>query len=142
MIGNNEAPHAGTAPIGGIAGTNTTPGVIPLAAPEVKSTPTAQNQSALNLILGMGPVSEGLDEQKPPHLQPPPYVHHFDTYTLVRDLEKGGFSDQQAVTTMKAVRGILADNIELARAGIMNKSDAEMVCLAVRIIPNTSNSPL
>jgi len=65
--------------------------------------------------------------EKPPHLQAPPYVHHFDTYTLVRDLQKGGFSEDQAITTMKAVRGILADNVELANNGILSKGDSEMV---------------
>jgi len=65
--------------------------------------------------------------EKPPHLQAPPYVHHFDTYTLVRDLQTGGFTEDQAITTMKAVRGILADNVELANSGILSKDDSEMV---------------
>lgn len=97
------------------------PGTIPLTSAEAKSTPSAQNQNALGLILGMEPA------EKPPHLQAPPYVHHFDTYTLVRDLQKGGFTEDQAITTMKAVRGILADNVELANNGILSKGDSEMV---------------
>lgn len=99
------------------------PGTIPLTSAEAKSTPSAQNQNALGLILGMEPA------EKPPHLQAPPYVHHFDTYTLVRDLEKGGFTEDQAITMMKAVRGILADNVELANSGILSKGDSEMVRL-------------
>lgn len=67
------------------------------------------------------------EKQKPPHLKTPPYVHHFDTYGLVKDLEKGGFSQEQAVTVMKAVRGILADNMELARDGLVSKSNVENV---------------
>ncbi|KAL1863737.1 hypothetical protein Plec18167_000833 [Paecilomyces lecythidis] len=63
--------------------------------------------------------------QKPPHLTPPPYVHHFDTYSLVRDLGKGGFTDEQSVTIMKAIRSILQDNLELARENLTSKSDVE-----------------
>ncbi|GAD91520.1 conserved hypothetical protein [Paecilomyces variotii No. 5] len=63
--------------------------------------------------------------QKPPHLMPPPYVHHFDTYSLVRDLGKGGFSDEQSVTIMKAIRSILQDNLEMARENLTSKSDVE-----------------
>ncbi|KAJ9217031.1 hypothetical protein DTO166G4_1491 [Paecilomyces variotii] len=63
--------------------------------------------------------------QKPPHLTPPPYVHHFDTYSLVRDLAKSGFTDEQSVTMMKAIRGILQDNLELARESLTSKSDVE-----------------
>lgn len=63
--------------------------------------------------------------QKPPPLSPPPYVHHFDTYTLVKDLEKGGFSEHQSVSIMKAVRGLLADNLDIARGGLVSKSDVE-----------------
>lgn len=59
------------------------------------------------------------------HLQPPPYVHHFDTYSLVKDLEKGGFSEAQAVTVMKAVRAILQDKLELAEQSLTSKSDIQ-----------------
>ena len=63
---------------------------------------------------------------RPPHLVTPPYVHHFDTYTLVRNLENsGGFSQDQAVTCMKAVRSLLSTNMDLARAGLVSKSDVE-----------------
>jgi Protein of unknown function (DUF1640) len=67
--------------------------------------------------------------RSPTHLQPPPYVHHFDTYTLVNDLQKGGFSQEQSITAMKAVRSLLADNMDLAKDGIVSKSDIENVCL-------------
>lgn len=59
------------------------------------------------------------------HLQPAPYVHHFDTYSLVKDLEKGGFSEAQAVTVMKAVRAILQDKLELAEQSLTSKSDIQ-----------------
>ncbi|MCJ1307551.1 hypothetical protein MMC25_001197 [Agyrium rufum] len=64
-------------------------------------------------------------EHKPPHLHAPPYVHHFDTYSLVKDLEKGGFSLDLSVTLMKAVRGLLAINMDVAKEGLVSKSDVE-----------------
>lgn len=64
------------------------------------------------------------EEHRPPHLQTPPYVHHFDTFGLVQDLE-GRFSRKASVTLMKAVRGILAENMELAREGLVSKSNVE-----------------
>ncbi len=67
------------------------------------------------------------DDQKPPHLEAPRYVHHFDTFTLVRDLAKGGFTEAQSVTLMKAVRSLLATNMEVACAGLVSKSDVENV---------------
>jgi hypothetical protein len=66
---------------------------------------------------------------KPPHLQAPPYVHHFDTYTLVQQVEAGGFSLDQSITAMKAVRGLLALNLDVAKAGLVSKSDVENVSL-------------
>ncbi|OJJ43819.1 hypothetical protein ASPZODRAFT_135845 [Penicilliopsis zonata CBS 506.65] len=65
------------------------------------------------------------DSQKPPHLSPSPYVHHFDTWTLVRDLSNGGFSQDQSVTIMKAIRNILQSNLDLARQSLTSKSDVE-----------------
>lgn len=63
--------------------------------------------------------------RKPPHLSPSPYVHHFDTYSLVRDLSKGGFTEDQSITIMKAVRAILHDNLDLAQEILTSKSDVE-----------------
>lgn len=90
----------------------------------------AASGTAPSQILSKEPPISGDAEDKPPHLQAPPYTHHFDTFTLVRALEKdGGFTEEQAVTAMKAVRLILADNMDLARDGIVAKGDSEMVCL-------------
>ncbi|PLB49423.1 hypothetical protein P170DRAFT_408660 [Aspergillus steynii IBT 23096] len=60
-----------------------------------------------------------------PHLTPAPYVHHFDTYSLVRDLSTGDFSNDQSVTIMKAVRRILQNNLDFARTNLTSKSDVE-----------------
>ncbi|KAF2204359.1 hypothetical protein GQ43DRAFT_446785 [Delitschia confertaspora ATCC 74209] len=79
----------------------------------------------LETVLHMPSPAEE-ESQKPPHLKTPRYVHHFDTYGLVQDLAKSGsFSPEQAVTIMKALRGILIENMELARAGLVSKSDVE-----------------
>ena len=67
---------------------------------------------------------------KPPHLHAPPYVHHFDSFGLVKDLEKGGFQLNQAETLMKAVRSLLAVNLDVAKEGMVSKSDRENVRMA------------
>ena len=81
----------------------------------------------LETFLNMEPATEKSEEHKAPHLHAPLYVHHFDTYTLVRDLEKGGFTMDQSVTLMKAVRSLLALNLDIAREGLVSKSDIENV---------------
>ena len=61
-----------------------------------------------------------------PHLAPSLYEHHFDTYSLVRELSKsGGFTTEQSVTLMKAIRSMLAVNLEIAKEGLVSKSDVE-----------------
>lgn len=62
---------------------------------------------------------------KAPHIEPPPYVHHFDTYGLVKRLTDGGWDQQQAITVMKAVRLMLADNTDLATSALVSKSNLE-----------------
>lgn len=69
------------------------------------------------------------DEHSPPirvpHMEPPRHVHHFDTYGLVKRLTEGGWDNAQAITTMKAVRLMLADNMDLAREALVSKSMVE-----------------
>jgi hypothetical protein len=79
----------------------------------------------IDTVLSMPSLAEQSPDEKPPHLQPPPYVHHFDTWSLVQDLNKGGFSQHQSITLMKAVRAILSDNMDLARRGLISKSNVE-----------------
>lgn len=88
--------------------------------------PRVGQSQPLETVLAMPSPAEE-EKKKPPHLQAPPYVHHFDTYGLVKDLERSGFAQAQAVTIMKAVRGILTDNMELAREGLVSKSNVENV---------------
>ncbi|KAI9813778.1 MAG: hypothetical protein M1827_003568 [Pycnora praestabilis] len=88
--------------------------------------PQKGSERPMETVLRMDPPSSSNSiEQKPPHLQAPPYVHHFDTFTLVRDLEKGGFTEDQSVTAMKVVRGQLAVNLDMAKDGLVSKSDVE-----------------
>lgn len=91
---------------------------------------TADPLAPLETVLQMPPPEsmQASNESKPPHLQTPPYVHHFDTYTLVQQVEAGGFTTEQSVTAMKAVRGLLALNLGVAREGLVGKSDVENVC--------------
>lgn len=80
----------------------------------------------LDIVLQATQPSEVYGEQhRHPHLAPSPYEHHFDTYSLVQDLAKGGFSEEQAVTIMKAIRLMLAVNLDLAKDGLVSKSDVE-----------------
>ncbi|KAL2145087.1 hypothetical protein VTI28DRAFT_7966 [Corynascus sepedonium] len=62
---------------------------------------------------------------KPPHLVPTPYVHHFDSYTLVKQLTAGGYTLPQAISSMKAIRTILAHNLDVAQSGLVSKADVE-----------------
>lgn len=92
--------------------------------------------NALDTILQLEAEATGKsDDHKPPHLQAPPYVHHFDTYSLVQDLEKGSFTPDQSVTLMKAVRGLLAINLDVAKEGLVSKSDVENVRLPFPPLP-------
>ncbi len=79
----------------------------------------------LDIVLQTTPPSESHGEHRHPHLAPSPYEHHFDTYSLVQDLAKGGFSEDQAVTIMKAIRLMLAVNLDIAKDGLVSKSDVE-----------------
>ncbi|CAI7653400.1 unnamed protein product [Penicillium glandicola] len=84
--------------------------VLHMPSPSVHLSPTG------------GPSSSG---DRPLHLSPAPYVHHFDTYSLVQDLSKGGFSEEHSTTIMKAVRSILQNNLSMARETLTSKSDVE-----------------
>lgn len=91
--------------------------------PEPKPLPTPESKP-LETVLHMPSPGEE-DSRNHPHLKAPPYVHHFDTYGLVKDITKSGFTQDQAVTIMKAVRGVLTDNMALAREELVSKSNVE-----------------
>ncbi len=86
----------------------------------------------LDLILSIPSPSELKDGDHPrhPHLEPSPYEHHFDTYSLVRQLadkaaDKTAYDVDQATTLMKAVRLMLSLNLDVAKEGLVSKSDIE-----------------
>ncbi|KAL3472311.1 hypothetical protein BJX99DRAFT_235706 [Aspergillus californicus] len=84
----------------------------------------------LESVLHMPAPSSYLEPLTKPHSQhpnmaPPPYIHHFDTYSLVRDLANSSFSDEQSITIMKAVRKILQNNLDFAKQNLTSKSDVE-----------------
>lgn len=54
-----------------------------------------------------------------------PYIHHFDSYTLVKQLIAGGYTPGQAITAMKAIRTLLAAHLNAAQAGLVSKADME-----------------
>lgn len=61
----------------------------------------------------------------PPHIDKPRYIHHFDTYGLVRRLEAGDWTKPQAITIMKSMRLLLGDNLDKASHALVSKSDVE-----------------
>jgi hypothetical protein len=85
--------------------------VLHMPSPSVYLTPSGGHSSS--------------SDDRPPHLSPAPYVHHFDTYSLVQDLSKGGFSHQHSTTIMKGVRAILQNNLDMAKESLTSKSDVE-----------------
>jgi hypothetical protein len=84
----------------------------------------------LDIVLSIPSPSEvkGKDSSRHPHLEPSPYEHHFDTYSLVQQLaakEPPAYSEEQAITLMKAIRLMLAMNLDFAKEGLVSKSDTE-----------------
>lgn len=99
---------------------------------EMSQMPPYTHQSAFDDVYHMPSPSTHLtpsgpapSDNRPPHLSPAPYVHHFDTYSLVLDLSKGGYTNDQSITIMKAVRSILQNNLDLAKQSLTSKSDVE-----------------
>ncbi|KAI1807403.1 hypothetical protein F4811DRAFT_472284 [Daldinia bambusicola] len=105
----------------------TPPGVSATSGPASSSPQQAateakmQESGPMEAVLHMPPP----EEFHHPHLSMPPYVHHFDTYTLVKQLVEGGYSKAQATTVMKAIRGLLAKNLDFAQDGLVSKSDVD-----------------
>jgi hypothetical protein len=86
--------------------------------------PKTGETKPLESVLHM-PTAAEEELHKPPHLKTPPYVHHFDTYGLVRKLSQSSYTPSQSITIMKAVRQTLLTNMALAREGLVSKSNVE-----------------
>ncbi|KAG5999118.1 hypothetical protein E4U43_002269 [Claviceps pusilla] len=95
---------------------------------EESSPPPPPSSSSSSSSLDAGPPTHmPLPDkmQTHPHMTPPPYVHHFDSYSMVKLLEEGGYTRDQAVSSMKAIRTILGGNLEVAQRSLVSKSDVE-----------------
>ncbi|KAI1637623.1 hypothetical protein F4809DRAFT_649739 [Biscogniauxia mediterranea] len=93
-------------------------------------TPSPQQAATEAKMQQSGPMEAVLhmpapDQPAHRHISTPPYVHHFDSYTLVKQLEMGGYTRAQAITVMKAVRALLAQNLDVAQEGLVSKSDVD-----------------
>lgn len=110
---------------------NSAPGTGPAPNAAGEEGPTAPNTKKkratgpMDAVLHMVAPENVPAAEKPPHLTPAPYVHHFDSYSLVKQLEGGGYTNEQAITAMKAVRALLAQNLDVAQDGLISKSDVE-----------------
>ncbi|KAM3471997.1 hypothetical protein MY5147_005536 [Beauveria neobassiana] len=97
--------------------------------PTAEETKTAQakelakSSGPLEAVLHMQPPEQTAQQQ--PSMSPPPYEHHFDSYSLVKQLEEGGYTSQQAIMSMKAIRKLLAKNLGVAQQSLVSKSDVE-----------------
>lgn len=117
------------------------------ADPAARNAENAEKTKPLETVLRMDPPPPPPAEEEKPeeheavHLQARPYVHHFDSYSLVKDLQNGGFSEDQSVTIMKAVRGLLATNLDVAKEGLVSKSNVENVSLPPPSIHHTVPHP-
>lgn len=97
---------------------------IPSPTPQQAATEAKMQQSGpMEAVLHIPPP----ESSHHPHISTPPYVHHFDSYSLVKELEAGGYSKDQAITVMKAIRGLLAQNLDVAQEGLVSKSDVDNV---------------
>lgn len=68
------------------------------------------------------------------NLTPGEWVHHFDTYGLAKHLEGSGFKSEQAITIMKGIRGLLTQNLEVAKESLVSRSNVENVCFPSPIL--------
>ncbi|RAR04871.1 hypothetical protein DDE83_007646 [Stemphylium lycopersici] len=96
---------------------------MPPTTPARDPPKTGENKP-LDSVLHM-PTAAEEESHKAPHLKTPPYVHHFDTYGLVRRLSQSAYTAEQSITIMKAVRQTLLSNMALAREGLVSKSNVE-----------------
>lgn len=109
------------------------PGTLNAAAAAGAAAGKTPQQAAADAKMKQGGPMEAVLHMPPPdmvshpHITPSPYVHHFDTYTLVKQLETDGYTKEQATTAMKAIRLLLAHHLEVAQGGLVSKSDVDNV---------------
>jgi hypothetical protein len=118
-------PH--TNPLETVLSIPTSDSTRPVSSTTSSSTSKDQQQEPLTDLQKIRKQieEEAAQRPRPPHIDAPDYVHHFDTYGLVKRLEDGGWSQAQAITIMKATRTTLSENIDLARNALVSKSNVE-----------------
>ena len=85
----------------------------------------AKSSGPLEAVLHMEPPAQVAKQH--PTMSAKPYVHHFDSYSLVKQLQDGGYSPRQAIESMKGIRALLAQNLDVAQESLVSKSDVENV---------------
>lgn len=95
--------------------------------PVIPATIITSPGKSVETVLHMANSGKEVENYNHLHMHPSSHVHHFDTFKLVHDLENGGFSEQQSVRLMKAVRSLLAMNLKVANESLVSKSDVENV---------------
>ncbi|KAK6367927.1 hypothetical protein LTS17_010079 [Exophiala oligosperma] len=96
--------------------------------PKIKPDTEAKLENKeLDVVLSIPSPSEIKGKgHRHPHLEPPPYEHYFDTYGLVQQLAaENAYTVEQATTLMKAIRLMLTMNLDVAKDGLVSKSDIE-----------------
>jgi hypothetical protein len=74
-----------------------------------------------------GAVGRNTDQHLSLHPLRTPFVHHFDTFGMAKGLESSGFTKGQSALIMKGVRGLLSNNLEVAKESLVSKSNVENV---------------
>ncbi|KAB2581205.1 MOZ protein represents a chromatin-associated acetyltransferase [Lasiodiplodia theobromae] len=116
----NAPPRAASPTIFETTSHGEAPNEPPKPAPVAANGGSETESNPLEAVLRMPPPTS-----RPVHLTTPRYIHFFDTWSLVKQLTASGFTEEQSVSLMKAIRAQLNDNVELARAGLVGKSDVE-----------------
>ncbi|KAH0543336.1 hypothetical protein FGG08_002292 [Glutinoglossum americanum] len=74
------------------------------------------------LLQNLPPTSLQSPSHQPPTIKSPPYIHHFDTYTFVHLLTAATIPPNLSLTTMKAIRSLLAHHLSHAQAVLLPTS--------------------
>lgn len=81
--------------------------------------------SSVPTIIAAG--SGSLSPTMPAARRVPHLTHYFDTHHIVTRLETAGFEHGQAVATMNAIRALLVNDTEIAKAEMLSRADLENV---------------
>jgi hypothetical protein len=92
----------------------------------------AKQSGPLEAVMNM--ESPGRVAKQHPSMSPSRYIHHFDSYSLVKQLHDGGYRTAQAIESMKGIRALLAQNLDVAQDSLVSKSDVENVRTATHIL--------